>query len=245
VSRVKALRAEFWLELLKLWRQPAYMLPAIGFPLVFYILFGVLLGARGGTGQAQYMLATYGAFGVIGATMFALGVGFSLERGQGWLQLRRLTPAPISSLLASKLLAALVLAAIVVGVLMVAAFALGKVRMPAVEWLGLMLSLLLGSIPFALFGMCFGLLLSAESAPNVINLVFLPAAALGGLWFPLFMLPTLMQQFAKLLPTYHLGNVALHSIGRGHADAAVSWLTLGLFTVAAWLIARRAWARQS
>ena len=33
------------------------------------------------------MLATYGAFGVIGAALFGFGVSVAVERGQGWMRL--------------------------------------------------------------------------------------------------------------------------------------------------------------
>ena len=58
-------------EFLKALRMPQYSLPTILFPIVFYIFFGVVFGGRntGGVKMAEYLIATYGAFGVIESTV--------------------------------------------------------------------------------------------------------------------------------------------------------------------------------
>ena len=63
-------------EFLKALRMPAYALPTLGFPLVFYVFFGLVFGRGTGAGvhMATYLLATYGCFGVIGASLFGFGV---------------------------------------------------------------------------------------------------------------------------------------------------------------------------
>ena len=42
--------------------------------------------------MSRYLLATYGAGGVIGAVLFGFAVTLAIERGMGWLQLRYTTP---------------------------------------------------------------------------------------------------------------------------------------------------------
>src|SRR5215472_2699640 len=116
--RIHLLEAKY--EFLKLLRLPAYSLPTIAFPLLFYIFFGVGLGAHDASGISfgQYMVATYGAFGVIGASLFAFGVGIAIERGQGWLQVKRTTPMPFSALITAKVTLAMLFSAIIVVALM-------------------------------------------------------------------------------------------------------------------------------
>ena len=86
-------------EFLKLLRQPAYALPTVLFPVIFYLFFGIGFGDRGAKGvqMATYLVATYGAFGVMGAALFGFGVSVAIERGQGWLEVKRTTPMPISA----------------------------------------------------------------------------------------------------------------------------------------------------
>ena len=97
--RIYALEARY--EFLKQLRLPAYVVPTLAFPLVFYLLFGVALNH--GAGVSTYMLATYGAFGVMNTALFAFGVGVAAERGQGWMLFKRATPMPPFAHFAGKL----------------------------------------------------------------------------------------------------------------------------------------------
>ena len=59
-------------EFLKNLRLRVYTISVITFPLMFYVLFGLVLNAKeaiGGTGVPTYLLATYGTFGVMGASL--------------------------------------------------------------------------------------------------------------------------------------------------------------------------------
>lgn len=102
-ARIYALEAK--LDFLKTLRLPAYALPTVAFPALFYLMFAVAFGpqAMGGVQGAAYMLATYGTFGVIGAALFGFGVGIAVERGQGWLLLKRASPMPPGAYFGAKL----------------------------------------------------------------------------------------------------------------------------------------------
>ena len=70
---------EAWFELLRSWRTPAFSLPTLAFPLVFYVMFAVVLpGQWSGVQKSAYLLATYGTFGVMGPALFGFGVGLAL-----------------------------------------------------------------------------------------------------------------------------------------------------------------------
>jgi ABC-2 type transport system permease protein len=43
----------------------------------------------------------------------------------------------------------------------------------------------------------------------VINAIFIPMAVAGGLWMPLEVLPSFVQQIALVLPTYHMSQAGL------------------------------------
>src|ERR1035441_8121549 len=79
-------------ELLKNVRIPVYAISTVAFPLMFYVLFGILLGSGNPANRhegAVYMLATMGCFGVMATSLFGFGVSLAIERGQGWLQVKR------------------------------------------------------------------------------------------------------------------------------------------------------------
>lgn len=74
-------------ELVKMARLRTFTFMTLAFPLLFYVLFGVVMsGTRmtGGRDIAAPVLATLGAMGVVGACLFGLGMGVALERAQGW-----------------------------------------------------------------------------------------------------------------------------------------------------------------
>ena len=70
-------------ELLKLSRNRSYLFSMIGFPVVFYLLFGVTNKDSMFHGHtiARYLLAGYSCFGAMGSSLFGIGAGLALERG--------------------------------------------------------------------------------------------------------------------------------------------------------------------
>src|SRR5690242_2426680 len=115
----------YWMEtkseFLKLVRMRAYAMSTILFPLMFYCFFGLAMGkqspGRGLMPMAKYLLATYGAFAVVGATLYAFGVGVAVERGLGWLQVKRASPMPQPAYFVAKAAVATAFGAIVVALL--------------------------------------------------------------------------------------------------------------------------------
>ena len=67
-SAWRAYLTEARFESLRLWRTPAFSLPVLLFPAMFYVLFGVRL-SRGSRDAATFLLATYGVFGVMGVAL--------------------------------------------------------------------------------------------------------------------------------------------------------------------------------
>ena len=83
-------------EFLKSLRYPMYSVSTMLFPIMFYVLFGLVMGKQmiGGVRTTVYLLAAYGTFGVMGASLFGFGAGVAMERGYGWLQVKRASPMP-------------------------------------------------------------------------------------------------------------------------------------------------------
>jgi ABC-2 type transport system permease protein len=219
-ARSYALEAKY--EFLKQVRMPAYALPAITFPVMFYLLFGIMFGgprSAGPTTVATYMLATYGAFGVIGSALFGFGVGVAVERGQGWMTLKRATPMPPLAYFIAKLAMAATFAGIIVALLSLTGVLFGSVRLPAAGWARLFATLLLGSVPFCAIGLALGYFAGPNSSPAIVNLIYLPLSFASGLWIPIEMLPATIKNAAPWLPPYHLAQLALSAIGAGRGGA--------------------------
>lgn len=222
-------------ELLKQLRLPAYVLPSIAFPSLFYTLFGLVWGASPVPGtpipMSYYLLATYGTFGVVGAAMFGLGVGVATERGQGWLAVKRASPMPPLAYFSAKIAMSMLFGVAIGALLALLAVTLGEVRMGAGAWLGMALTLVLGAVPFCAMGCALGFILGPNSAPAVVNLVYLPMSLASGLWIPIDFLPSLLRALAPWLPTYHLAEIALHWVGGRAGTVAMHVAALALFAV--------------
>lgn len=238
----------YWLEakheLLRLLRTPPFVLPTLLFPPLFYVLFGVLLGGKGGGEAARYMLATYGVFGVMGAALFGFGVTVAVERERGFLALKRALPMPPGAYLLAKMAMAMVFAAIISLVLALLAVTLAKVSLQPGQWALLFLINVLGVLPFCAIGLYIGALVGGSAAPAVVNLLYLPMSFLSGLWLPLAMLPAVFATIAPVWPSYHLGQVALKVVGRDAGGSLALHLgVLAVVTVALFVLARARLAR--
>jgi ABC-2 type transport system permease protein len=220
-------------EFLKLWRAKSFSLAVIGFPVMFYALFGIANRGNydGGTAVSKYMLAGYCCFGMIGAALFGIGVGLGSERAAGWLELKRASPMPPMAYLVAKCITAQAFGAIIVGVLVGVAVAFGGVRLSVGELAGLLGMAVVGTVPFAAMGLLVALLVPPAAAPGVVNLIYLPMSFLGGLWIPIQYLPKWLQAIAPSMPTYHLAQLTETVFGYQQSSSVAShhWFALAGF----------------
>ena len=242
----RSLGLEVRCEFLRLLRTPSFAVPTLLFPLLFYTLFGVMLGHGGKEGYEapRYLLASYCVFGVMSPGLFGFGVVVALERERGLLRLKRALPMPPQNYLLAKLAMAMLFALAIFVALSALAAGLGGVRLAPGQWLLLGLTSALGVLPFCALGLLVGTRVGGQGAPAIINLVYLPMAFLAGVAIPLFALPPMVRTLAPLWPAYHLNQLAHAAIGQP-AEGAVG-VHLGVllaFAAICFAIARRRLAR--
>jgi ABC-2 type transport system permease protein len=229
-------------EFLKNLRLRMYTASVLSFPIMFYVLFGLVLNAKeaiNGTHVPTYLIATYGTFGVMGASLFGTAAGLASDRGLGWLQVKRASPMPPFAYFAAKVITSMIFSAVIVVALFTLGIALGGVRMPAVEFATLLGTLVAGSLPFSAMGLALGYFTGPNSAPATINLIYLPMSFCSGLWVPFMFLPKVVRQIALVLPPYHLSQLALGIVGAGrHESASTHWEVLLAFTMICLGVAR-------
>ena len=183
-SLLKIHLLELKCEFLKMFRLPAYVIPTLAFPLIFYVFFGLAFGTKssvGATNMASYLIATYGAFGVIGASLFGFGVSVAVERGQGWLQVKRATPMPLSAWFGAKIGMALLFSAIIVAGLALLGIFFGGVHFALTVWPLLFVTLVAGALPFCALGLMIGYFAGPNSAPAIVNVIYLPMSFASGI----------------------------------------------------------------
>src|SRR5215472_12285433 len=130
-ASLRIFRKETKYEFLKLLRNKSFSLGVIGFPVMFYLLFGVAnRGANSGNVHiAKYMLSGYACFGLIGAALFGIGVGLASERAAGWIEVKRASPMPPPAYLIAKCMGAIGFGLIIVTALTLLALTMGGVTL--------------------------------------------------------------------------------------------------------------------
>lgn len=222
-------------EFLRLLRTRTFSFSVIGFPVMFYVLFGLLLNRGqhyGGVAVSRYLLGGYAVFGALGAALFGVGVSLAGELGAGWLELKRASPMPPIAYLAAKCINAMAFGSIIVSLLTLLGVTMGHVQITPREFAGILSLAVLCAIPFASIGLLVAQLVPMNSAPGITNLIYLPMSFLGGLWLPVQALPAILQKTAILLPTYHAGQLMFRILGAPSlGSAAQHWSYLAAFTV--------------
>jgi len=238
-------RKETQYEFVKMLRTKAFSLSVIGFPVMFYLLFGT--SNRHGM-FARYLMPSYSCMGVVSACLFGIGMGIAMERAQGWLELKQASPMPRLAYLGAKLVSCAAFALVIVAALVTLSVTVGGVSLTAGEAVKLAGVILAGSVPFTAMGLLVALLVPANAAPGAINLIYLPMSFASGFWMPISSLPHWLQTIAPALPTYHLAQLALHIFGFAQPGSMlVHWEALAGFTLsmlgAAWIIFARSEAK--
>ena len=235
-------------EFLKLFRTKTFTLSILGFPLMFYVLFGI--SDRGHMidtmDAAKYMLAGYCCFGLVGAALFGIGVGLASERSQGWLELKRSSPMPPMAYLLAKCVTAQAFGLMVVGILTLIGVGFGGVHVTGQEFAKMLGVAVVGTVPFAAMGLLIALLVPANAASGIVNLIYLPMSFMSGLWIPLKYLPDFLRPIAPGIPTYHLSQLMLSVFGyqKEPWSAMTHWSGLAGFTLlmlgVSWAVFHRA-----
>jgi ABC-2 type transport system permease protein len=206
------LRVEVGEGLRAILREPAALFFSVLMPVAFYALFTTIFG-RGqdpdaGLPFAATSLATYGTFGVVSVMLLNPGIGVADDRNRGWLRVKMVSATPLPVTLAARVLAALPYAlGVVLAISAVSLLITGPV-LDLGTWLRLVAVLLVGGLPFALFGLAVGFVASSGSTAAILNAALFPMVLASGLWVPLELMPGFIQAIAPFLPAYHLAELA-------------------------------------
>jgi ABC-2 type transport system permease protein len=229
-------------------RTKAFSLSVIGFPLMFYCLFGLLMNRNenfsAGVSAAKYLLGGYAVFGSLGASIFGIGIGVALDRSAGWLDLKKASPMPPLAYVLSKCAMAVVFSLIIVSLLTLLGVSFGHVHLTLSEFARIAGFSAVGAVPFSCLGLALAFTAPPASAGGIANMIYLPMSFLSGLWVPLKYLPKILQQIAPAFPTFHLAQLMYGALGAPSTGSTIShWVGMLGFTVlmlgVTWLAFRR------
>jgi ABC-2 type transport system permease protein len=238
------------IEALRMIRNKRYVIFVVAFPVAFYLLYSSLWGgqvdAATGRPASVILMVSMAAYGALATSMMSSAVPWAQERTCGWLRQLRVTPLSRWTIIATKLVASLLLVLPSLLLVCLAAVLTQHVRLSAGQWLALIPVMWLGTIPFAALGLTIGSLLPAESAQPAAIASMFGLAVLGGLWFPIELMPAAMRSIMRALPSYEYASIGWRIVSGNLPEVSavaglVGWgVVLG---VAAVLSYRRATVR--
>jgi ABC-2 type transport system permease protein len=232
-------------EVLRLWRTPSFLIPTLVLPLVLYTLLGGKgNGLEEGVSRQVYALASVGTYAIIGVMLFSFGMSIANERAQRVNVLMRATPLPASVYLLAKVLTALLSALAMLLVLSGFAILVGGVQLSVTAWISLIVSLVLGVLPFILLGFAIGQVINPTGAAPIINLSFFVLSFASGVLVPLSQLPNALQTIAPYSPFYRLGQLAWHAVGVQTSSIGEAVWLLALYGVVFFTLALFAYRRE-
>jgi ABC-2 type transport system permease protein len=224
---------------LELARHPAYVVPTLAFPAVFFLFFAGSAPAR----DANVRMATFAGFAAIGVAFFQFGVGIAVERASPWETYVRTLPVGAGVRLLARLCSAALFAAAASAVVVLVALSTTTVALSFGHWLELAAALLVGTVPFALLGIAIGYWAPPRGALPIANLLYLALSYAGGLWFQPSHLPDAVERASPFLPTRALADALAAPADGTTLPPWRAWCALAGFTVAFGVLALRGYRR--
>lgn len=204
------------LEMVRLLRDPGYLVMSLISPLVMYLVFTNLdLGRQGGGGAATYSMVGMAGFGAIGAVM-GNGVSIAEDKPLGWIRQLRLLPLRPVNVVIGRTLCAMVVTLPPILAVSLAGGLVNGVSLGAGRWAAVVGLLWLGIAPIAVLGIGLGYLLTAQQAQMAGLVCYMGLSLLGGLWVPISTFPGWLTNVAKATPINRYGELSWR-ITDGHA----------------------------
>ncbi|MBL4597940.1 MAG: ABC transporter permease [Rhizobiaceae bacterium] len=209
------------LHMKSLIRLPAYWVPTLLFPVMFFAMFGA--GSSGPA--ADYRMASFVVYGVISIAFYQFGVSIAQERESHWERYRRTLPGATGPRMASQLISALAFALTTASLVIITAFFLSTPTIGFTSIIALLVAALLVAVPFTFLGIALGYWTTAKSAVAIANLIYLPLAYAGSLWMPPDRLPPAIAEISHFTPTRHAAEIVWAIVGgRTVPNESIAWL---------------------
>jgi ABC-2 type transport system permease protein len=216
-------------ELLRTFRNRRFFVFSLIFPLILF--FAVAAPNRKahiiGIGFPLYFMTGMTAWGTM-AAVAAGGARIAAERSVGWTRQMRITPLPARAYFRAKILSGYLMASVSIVLLYAAGTSLG-VRLSATQWLTMTGLVLVGLIPFCIFGILIGHLLTVESLGPALGGGTSLFALLGGAYGPIAT-GGVLHEIVEGLPSYWLVQAGKSALRHG------GWPPEGWIVIAVWSI---------
>jgi ABC-2 type transport system permease protein len=222
------------------WRNPSAAFFNFLLPLIFLALFGAIVSGK--RSELDVIVPGIAGMSVMATTFTALAYNLTFLREQGVLKRMRGTPLPSGVYLGGLALNAVTNAAIQIAIVIFAGRIFFGLGWPP-NGLELVVFVALGVLCFSSLGVALSHAIpNFESAPAVVNAVFVPVILISGVFFDVKHVPSFLRDIAQALPLDHLitglsGGLVAHHGGLSHHGTAL--LVLAIWTIVGAVLAVR------
>jgi ABC-2 type transport system permease protein len=236
---------QYRLERRMFWRNPTAAFFNFFLPLLFLALFGAIFG--GDQDVLNVIVPGIAGMSLMSTTFTALAMNLTFLREQGVLKRMRGTPLPSGAYLAGIAANAVTNAFIQMALVVVAGrlfFGIGWPR----EWLELGVFVVAGVVCLAALGVAWSHVIpNFEAAPAYVNIVFLPAIFISGVFFDVDNTPAFLRDIAQALPLTHVidGLSAAMVTGQGLSDNLSALGVIAVWAIAGIALAIRGFSWES
>ncbi len=235
-------------EMLRLVRNKRAFIFSLIFPMLLFIMIGgsnkdATFEVSGVTiSFPTYYMVSIAGYGAMIACISA-GARISTERGTGWNRQLRITPLSVSNYFTTKVLTAYAVALASIALLFATGIAYGVRISPFGRWIGMIILMIIGLLPFVAMGIAMGHLLTTDAMGPAVGVSSGLFGFLGGQWFPL---PDhgALHVIGQCLPSYWLTRASQIGVG-APAWGLLGWTVVGIWSVAMTLLAGWAYRRDT
>jgi ABC-2 type transport system permease protein len=206
---------------LELLRYPAFSVPTLAFPALFFMLFVSSREDR----EATLLVASFAGFAFLSIAFFQFGVCIAAERESPWERFLRTLPLAARVRFAARLVSGSLFGLASAGLVALTGVATTDAHLSPSRWAAVVAALVLGAVPFALLGIALGYWTPPRGALPVANILYLVLAFAGGLWTTPAHLPAAVASVSPLVPTRQFGNL-LWGATEGRLWRPRDWLLL-------------------
>lgn len=233
------------------WRNRSRAFFSVGFPLLFLVVFNAMNGSHhiaemGNISYATWFVPGILAYGLIMATFTNLAVSTAIARDNGILKRIRGTALPAWAFIAGRIGSTLVTSSVLVAATLGLGVFTYDVQIRSTTLLGLVLTLVFGSVCFTTLGLAATAMIpNADAAPAIVNLLILPLTFISGIWMVLTDAPGWLDTTAKIFPVRALAHglqYAFHPATVGTGVVGIDLMILAIWTVVGLRICQR-WFR--
>ena len=231
------------LELKLFFRRRDELFWVFAFPVFFIVLFGMIYGDQmwDEIRAIDYIMPGIVVMALMTSGLINTTTGFVEDRAKGIYRRMSVTPIKKQYILGAQLLKQYLVILVQAAILIVIGILVFKIDI-AGNWALFLLVLTLGALCFLAIGLALtALIKTAKSAMPMTMIVFFMFLFLGGVFFPMEIMPKGLSYVSNVLPSTHL-NDAMRMIaieGRAISDTGLSLLAVGGWTAVSLLLSVR------